>query len=299
LTYRPSYLAYVNNPSYNAFNHYGDLVINWPMNRLTLSLVQSSTVSSMVVRDLANHATQISFNTTLNATYEVGARTTLQASIGYSLLDYTQSQYYGSAQWTEQLWADYHWRDNVSTGVGVSVSETQVQDQPTQFGVAPQARASWVPMPKLTLQGSVGFQFLDYGTGASTVGNPIMSLTLRYQFYPESYVNLEAHRTQQSSSLLYAQNYVETGFSVSFTRRLFQRFNVILEGGYSNDQYQSTQTGLNTGRDDSYYFARAAADMLIGRRWGTGIFYERRSNTSSTLYSYDENMIGVRGSWGF
>ena len=299
VTYRPSYLVYMDHSGDNALNHYGDLQINFPLNRLTLNLVQNAAVSSMVVRDIANRATQMTFGTSLNATYELGYKTSLQGQFGYTRLDYSEGDYFASQQFSEQLWADYHFRDNLSAGVGAGISQTIISQQPTQIGVAPQFRASWLPLPKLTIEGSVGFEFRDYGTGASTAGDPIMRISARYQFRPESYTFIEAHRAQQASALLYAENYVETGFSAGVTHRLMDRFNVTLEGGYSNADYRSTQTGTSAGRTDNYYFVRTSADTMIAQRWGTGIFYERRSNSSSNVYSYDENMVGLRVSWGF
>ncbi|MFO1497448.1 MAG: hypothetical protein U1G07_03455 [Verrucomicrobiota bacterium] len=68
----------------------------------------------------------------------------------------------GSQQFGQQLWSDYHWSDRLSAGMGVSISELDVDGGSSQTSEGPEWRVNYTPTPQLSLRAAFGIQFRQF-----------------------------------------------------------------------------------------------------------------------------------------
>lgn len=303
--YRPGLRFFTEHSDLNTVDHNGLLDLRWPLNRLSLSLAQNVDVSSVVIRDIANRARQLRFGTIGRADYELSDRTSLQLSLTYDRYGYSgevsgAQNLIDSQQFGQQLFADYHWTSKISTGMGASFSQLDVEDAPLQTSEGPEWRVNYTPTANLTLSANVGVQFRQFDSDRSGTVEPVMRIKGSYSPRPGTVLGLEAHRAEFASGLQANQNFIETGVMGTVNQVLFRRFTGTLAAGYNFADYLATTEGVQAERSDSYYMVRTAIDWHITGNWSSGIFYEHTANSSDQGgFEYDHNIVGLRAGWSF
>ncbi len=303
--YRPGLRFFTDHSDLNTVDHSGVLDLRWPLNRLSLSLAQNVNVASVVVRDIANRAKQLTFGTIGSADYELSERTSLQLNLTYDRYGYS-GQVSGarnlidSQQFGQQVFADYHWTSKLSTGMGASFTQLDVEDAPFQMSEGPEWRVNYSPTPDLTVSANVGVQFRQFDSDRSGTVEPVMRIKSSYTPRPGTVLGLEAHRTEFASGLHAGQNFIETGFLGTVNQVLFSRLTGTLAAGYNFADYVATTQGVQANRTDSYYTVRSALDWNFTGNWSSGIFFEHTSNNSDQGgFDYDHNIVGLRAGWAF
>lgn len=303
--YRPGVLLFTDHSDLNTVNHAGNFELKFPFNRLTLGLAENVTVASMVVRDIGNRASQRSFSTVGTADYDFSDRTSFQGVLTYDRYDYEGEvkdgpPLRGSQQFGQQLWSDYHWSDRLSAGMGVSISELDVDGGSSQTSEGPEWRVNYTPTPQLSLRAAFGIQFRQFESGRSSTVEPVLRLNSTYQPRPGTSLTLEAHRAEMASGLNAGQNYVDTGFNFSINQVFLRRFAASLGGGYTMADYLTTETGGEIHRTDSYYSLRTSVNWNVADTVGLGLFYERTANDSNSgAFNFDHNIVGLQATWSF
>jgi hypothetical protein len=298
LSYRPSFMFYLDHSDLNSVNHFATFDVHWPLNRLTLGLSENVSAASMVVPDIGGRVMQRTFGTQGSANYEFSDRTSAQGVIRYDVWDYDQP-YISSRQWTEQLWLDYHLYDRLTVGAGLAISELAIDQAPSQLAEAPELRLNFTPNPRLKLSASAGLEFRQFDSRVPGTTEPVFRLGASYQLRPGTTFSLEGHRAEAASGLIPGANYVDTGFSAGVSEVLFSKWLLTFGGGYNTADYAAAQAGVNTQRSDSYYFLRAALGYSFIQGWGVGLFYERLANDSNSQFGFQQNIIGLQASWSF
>lgn len=298
VTYRPSYLAFIDHSRLNNLNHFGTVDIKWPLNRLTLSLQENVSVASVVVRDISDRAEQARYLTEATADYEISHRSSLNGVFDYERSDYG-GNFINYQQFTEQLRLDYHFGDRLTVGGGFSATQVVVDQGPGQSSEGPLVRATLTLNPEFSVTAQVGIQWLHFDSGAPVSLAETFNVTGLYQVRPGTSISLNARRAEQPSALLLGQNYTDTGFSLDLNQVLSRRLGLTFIGGYTQADYYATDVGVVTQRSDSYYFVRLTLNWAVTDKWTTGVFVDRSSNQSSGSFSYDHNVAGVQASWTF
>jgi hypothetical protein len=298
VSYRPSFLFYQDETELNSVNHFANVDLRWPLNRLTLGLAESISVASSVVRDVGERTMQRNYATQFSADYELGNRTSLHGSVGYDVLDYDKPLF-DTHQWTEQLFLDYNFSPTITAGAGVSLAQIQSEESPSQTSESPGVRINYQPLPRLNLGASFGLEFRQYDSDHAGTTEPVYRISGSYQLRRSTSASVEAHRSEQVSGSIAGANFIESGFSAGLTQVFLERFVGTLGGGYTQSDYHATESGVRTQRSDSYYFIRTSVGWSMSDNWGLGLFYERRANDSNSNVSFDQNVAGVQASWAF
>lgn len=298
LSYQPSFVFYTKHSDLNSINHSGSFSLIFPFNRLKLSLWANVGVASVIVRDIGDRATQQSYSVTGSADYELSDKTTLQGSVTYGRSDFG-GQFISSDQFTEQVFADYHFSDRLSTGVGVMATQFQVEDAPGQTSEGPQVRMEYKPNAQLKLSASFGVTMQQFEESSTAIAETF-SVGAAYQMRPGTMLTLDATRSEQPSGVDAGQNYTATSLTATVNQTLPHRMVLNLSGGYTQAEYYATQEGIATSRLDNYFFIRSDLTYSLSTAWNFGLFVEHDSNTSSGgNFGYDHNIAGLRAGWSF
>jgi hypothetical protein len=300
MTYRPSYLMFVDHSDLNNLNHNGNFELRFPLNRLTLSLREDVSAASVIVRDIGDRAVQETFATIGTADYVLSHRTTLQANLTYYRYDYGGGDFVGSQQFGQQLFTDYHFSPRTAVGAGVSISEMEVKDAPTQIAEGPLVRFNYLATSQLSVSASAGVEFRQFGTSQPGTTEPVLSLNAAYTVRPQTVLTLDASRTEFASGLNAGQNFVQTTFTAGISQLFLKKFTAVLAAGYTSADYVATESGVNVQRNDNYYFVRGQLDWAVQRSWTVGFFYQYTANNSSNgSFSYNQNVVGLNAGWAF
>lgn len=303
--YKPGLLFFAEHSEFNTVNHIGRVNVNWPLNRLSFGLAQTVNIASSVVRDIGNRAKQTTYGTLATAEYDMSERTSLEARFTYDLFDFeeeaTASQsLFGSQQFGEQIWADYHWGAKLSAGMGATFTQLDVEDGTFQTSIGPEWRVQFTPNPKLTLRTAVGVQMRRFDSDQPDTVEPVLRLSASYQPRSGTILTLDARRTEMASGLHAGQNYVDTGFTASVAQVFLRRFTAMLGGSYTMADYVATERGVAADRTDSYYSLRASVYWNMIESVNLSVFYERTVNDSSgDAFNYDHNVAGLQATWSF
>jgi hypothetical protein len=299
ISYRPSFVFYTDHSDLNSVNHNGTILVNWPLNRLSLSFEGNAFVAPVIVRDIGNRATETSYSMTATADYELSHLTFLEAGVGYSFTDYG-AQYINSQTWNEQLLLNYRFTPKLTLGAGVSLYQRSVENGPGQMSEGPLVRLSYVPTPRLTLTLGVGVQFQQFESGEGDTVTPTFLLSSSYQVRTGMNLTLDAHRSEVPSGVFIGQNYSETSFTASISQVLPHRITARLGGGYTLAEYYATQAGVQTHRTDGYYFFNTDLNYALTDAWSLGLYFQHSANSSNgNTYNYDHNIVGLRAGWSF
>jgi hypothetical protein len=319
LTYSPSFIFFTDHTDLNTINHYGSFRIDWPFNRLTLMLGEDITIATGIIRDVGNRATIISYSTRASASYQLSDVVSLDGSFSFVPAEYgapsyggigfgstipinypANSQLINSQQYNEQISMNYQVSSKLRTGVGISFTQTEVDQQPGQLGIGPFALASYNPDPHFTLSASAGFQTLQFDSGAPSVISPTFALSVAYKPQSDMTLTLSGSRSETPSAVTAGQNYSSTTFAGTLTRAFRHRINASLGGGYTLADYYATEPGVQTHRTDNYYFVTTSVNWTMTDRWNLGLYYQHSGNGSTAQsFVYDQNTVGLQLSWSF
>jgi hypothetical protein len=299
LTYQPAFVFYTDHSDLNSINHSGNVVLNWPLNRLTLSLQGNANSAPIIVRDIGNRAETTSFTAQGTADYDLSHLTFLEGIVGFSRYDYG-GQYIGSQSYNQQLTVNYRFTPKLTLGAGVSVIEIDAQDEPLQTSEGPQVRLTYVPTPRLHLSASAGVQFQQFGTSQSEGVAPIFTLSGSYLIRQGTSLSVDAHRSEQPSGVFAGQNYSDTGITASISQVLPHRITATLGAGYTLADYYTTQPGVQTSRTDNYYYVNTDVNYALTDRWSLALYFQHTGNSSNgNTFTYDHNIVGLRAGWSF
>ena len=268
------------------------------------SLSQSVAITSDPMIQTAQQTDQQSYSTSLGATYQINSEFSLQLNASQNLTDasgFTNSA--GSAwDWSTMDWLNYQVGPGVSTGVGMGFGYSSVASGPDMTYEDYQGRFSWQFAQKLTLSLNGGAQVRQFiNSGQSSLVSPLFGATLNYQPFPFTSLHVNASESVSSS---YFQNQVTQNTTVSggVSQRLFEKYFLSLNGGYTATTYKDSATGPQqfTGREDDVSFFSLGLSTAFFKRGTASVSYSI-SKTSSNYggYGYTSNQIGFQLSYGY
>jgi hypothetical protein len=297
LAYTPNFVFFVEQGKNNSIEHAASLAARWPMAKLTLGMGESFQSTSGSVTDVGNRVNQQSYSTTLTSHYAWTEKTSFEINGTYNIHDY--KNLIGSEDWSDANWINYQIKPKLSLSLGLTLGYNNVQRQPSQTYEESSVRATYIVTGKISVNGSIGGQWRQFGGGVPQQFGMIFGLGASYLPRDGTFFTLESHRRNDNSAVLAGQNYTTTGLNVSVRQRVFDKLFVILAGGIDQADYTATTTRVVATRKDTYYTGRLGLDYRVSDRWQAGVFYQYRRNNSTGPFGFDDNQFGVQGSYSF
>jgi hypothetical protein len=237
------------------------------------------------------------YNTQLNASYDLSGKTFLSSGVNSLVTHYDSSSLFSSAMISGNLFINYHYSDKTVVGIGGTGGYDIVdQPNPNQTFEQANARLSYQATDKISfnLSGGVEFRQFDHNSRGQYI-SPVFELSASYQPSDATSITLSGSRRTNNSGVLAAQDYAATIVDFGLRQRFLQRFYVGVNTGYQNSDYFSTVNGVSATRQDNYYFIEPSLDFSITRFWTFGGYYLHRQNDSSTeSFRFNDNQVGAR-----
>ena len=316
LDYAPGAIFYVDHSGANSLQHVIRLQGQYQFPRLSITLRQdvellegsnlnslSSTGRNPVPDVRLDTGGDIATNIyTTNGTfaYDLTGKTFLSGGIQYSVRDYHRSLI-GSERLSGNLLINYKYGPKLVIGLGGTVGYDWVDSNPNQLYEQINARISYEPSGKVSIEASGGIEFRQF-EGSSSSGahvSPVYELEVNYQPFDGTTLTLSGSGRTRNSAVLTGQNYVQTSIAISGRQRILQRIYVALAVGYENLSYFRTLDGGDAGREDKYFFVQPAIDLMLTRYCTLGVYYLHRQDDTIPIFEFNDNQFGLRTSITF
>lgn len=312
--YAPSIFLYADHDEANAVQHLLHLEGQYHFSRLTVRLSQdvqildgsnldiatgTDPVHDRVNVDVGGRTRVNIYTTNLGGSYYLSGKTFLSSQLGAAIYDY--STLLSSQAMFGNLFINYAYSEKLTFGFGGGGGYNFV-DEPTPDQTFQQAlaRFDYNPSGKIKITASGGVEFRESDGNDNTYVSPVFGLGLDYHPFDGSSVRMDLNRRVNNSAVLTGQDYTTTSITASVRQRLLRRFSVGVTGGYENSDYFSVVNGVQSDRNDDYFFIQPAVDVNVTRFWTVGAYYLRRQNSSSLeTYSFHDNQVGIRTSLTF
>lgn len=308
--YAPNVVFFANNSNANAVQHIIHLEGQRVFGRLSASLSQdiqilegsdirslTDTTGRQANIDVGARTRQNVYTTRLAASYDLSAKTFLSGGANYSRNDY--STLISSQQLAANVFLNYNYSPKLVVGLGGALGYTETDGStPTQHFEQVNLRATFNPGEKLSLSGSVGFEFRQFeGDTRGTYTSPVFELTASYRPFDSTTISLQGSRRTQNSAVISGSDFTDTNINFTVQQRFLQRIFVSLSAGYENAVYFSAFNGVDLSRSDNYYYLQVGIDTNITRYLQIGFYYlHREDSSSSAAFTFSDNQFGLRSS---
>jgi len=297
LNYTPSFVFYSSPAFQNTVNHSLSLEGATRYEAWSFSLSQTYTRAKDALVETASQTEEQTIGTSLGATYQLNNKVALVFGVSQTITLATQSAtnllVSDSTTWAANQGLHYLFVPQLTGTLTLSESYDSVQHGNNMTSEQLTGGLNWQVEERLTLSASVGFQVRQYsGGGASDTVDPVFTASARYQLFPETTLFISGARSQ-SPSLVAGEASTVTSVSGGVSQRLIGRFQLVLDGGYSHTEYDSTSSGSSVRNDDTTSFSASLSRSFLTR--GTAsVFYSHSYNSSSTGgFGYSSNQIGL------
>lgn len=311
-TYAPSFSIFANHSNADSVQHVIRLAAQRVFGRLAANLSQdvqlldgsdlrslTDTTGRQANIDVGTRTRENIYSTKLALAYDLSAKTFLSGGINYTRNDY-QSSLISSQEASGNVFFNYNYSPKLTVGLGGTFGYNDTDGPtPTQHYEQVNLRATFNPGEKLSLSGSVGFEFRQF-EGDSSHTSPVFELNASYKPFDGTAISLTGSRRTQNSAVVAGGDYTETNINLTVQQRFLQRIFVSLSAGYESAVYFSAFNGVDLTRSDDYYYLQFAVDTNITRYWTIGFYYLHREDSSSLDdFSFSDNQFGLRTSLMF
>jgi hypothetical protein len=307
LDYTPTISLYSDPTFKNTVNQYINLFGSTSYDDWKFGLSQNCALTSNPQVQTGQQTDQQEYITTLNAVCQLNSSLSLELGARQDLFFLNQSitnSGGNSLDWSTLDWLDYHWGQNVGTGIGAGVGYTQVEFGSDMTYEQAQARVNWHLARKINLAISGGAEFRQFlDSSGSMLISPVSSASIIYQPFDPTTLTLTGSRTVSPS---YFENLVSQIYNVNLglSQRLLGTLYLGLSGGYSRTQYKASgtpnPTDPNIGRDDDYTSFAVSLNTLIRKRGTASAYYSISRNLSNRAgFSYDSTQVGFQLTWRY
>lgn len=286
---------YTNNSDENRFNQAGTLFAQYRWAKLLAQLNSEFSVATGGNREVNTITTTRSLSNFLRFTYDYSGKTSFDFGFAQSasIVESFQNNY----QYEVRGGMSYQMFPKTSLGFeGVG----GVLDQPSeslQYYQQGRVRVNYVATGKLNFKLSAGVEAREFQGGGDIKISPVFSLGLDYRPFEGTSISLVGYRNLIGSSSVAGQDIIATGFDITATQRLFQKFTAGISFGFENDEYFSTGTAdaeSSTDRIDNYFYVRPSLRYSFVRWLSVNIFYEYRNQASNQASSvFYNNRFGM------
>jgi hypothetical protein len=306
LDYTPTWTFYSDPAFQDTADHAARFTARLPHPRGMLGVTQSYDSSYSLLIETGHQTHQILHSTTLDGTYKLGQRTSLEGSVGRSARDanavnaapeWTTSDW---VQWSANTWLHYEFSPRFSTSVGVTAGYAEVSVGADMTFIQPQIRLAWKVGDKLTFTAQAGEERRQFaGDSRPPLHSPVYSITGGYQVRPTTKFSLGASRSVSAS---YFANQVAKGesWNAGFEQRLLQRFYLAVDLSERRTHYLSVPVEGVVVRADRYRAFNVRLTTVLLEYVSLGLVYQTARNLSDrTSYALHTHQYGFEVSVRF
>jgi Putative beta-barrel porin 2 len=224
------------------------------------------------------------------STAEPGQTTITPVSTAESGQTTTNSQYEIKAGMNYQMFP------KTNTGFEVVGGIADQSSNPLQYYQQARLRLHYVATGKLNAKFSGGVEVREFeGTDLIRI-SPVFSLGLDYRPFDGTTLGVVGYRNIYPATSITGQDITATGFEISATQRILQKFIAGLAFGYENDVYLATseESPDDTDRVDNFIYVRPRLTYSFVDWLSASVFYEfRRTDSNQTTNSFYDNRVGM------
>ena len=297
--YTPGFNFFTENPRLNYTDQSQGLSAGYAFSRLALGLDEDFTRTDSKDNEVGNLVTVSRFDTKLRSRYEMTDRSSLEVNGRYDWLGYEDKAYHGYQEVRNEDWFNRLVGARLELAIGAAFGLVYPEASPDQTYEQGLVRGLYRLTGKLDVRASAGIELRQYDSGQSATVDPVLSLSAAYRPRDSTALTLEAHR-QQEPSYEGSYNYQTTGFNAGVRQQLSGELSASLTGGYNYGEYLLRTSGPSNNRRDNYLWVRATLDYEFSRHLKASLIYTLRLEDSSTdVYSYTDNIVGVQVAWRY
>lgn len=298
LDYVPSWTVYSSRSFQDTFNQNVKLAGGTSYGSWVLGLSQSYTKTAIPQVETATQTHQEVFATSLNGTYTINSKMSLDLGVNQNFSFAEQFQSY--REWSTMDWLNYHFWARFSTALGVGLGYDDLLQNPDMLFEQYQARIRWRVTDKISFQLHGGLEDRQFLSGGSSdILNPVFGGGIQYQPFQNTQISLNAYRVVAVSDLQ-GQVTENVGFDGSLKQRLLGRLFLDLSGGYNNVKYVSSGAGTPSNRMDDYYYLNTRLSTAFLKRGTVSIFYQLNEDASTqTGFSFTSHQVGFEISFAY
>ncbi len=224
------------------------------------------------------------------STAEPGQATITPISTTESGQTTTNSQYEIKAGMSYQMFP------KTSVGFEVVGGIADQSSDPLQYYQQARLRLNYVATGKLNVKFSGGVEVREFEGTDLIRTNPVFSLGLDYRPFDGTTLGVVGYRTIYPATSITGQDITATGFAISATQRILQKFIAGIVFGYENDVYLATseESPDDTDRVDNFIYVRPTLTYSFVDWLSADVFYEfRRTDSNQTINSFYDNRVGM------
>jgi hypothetical protein len=298
MEYAPAFLFYLDQTDLNDINHFARMDGVWNMAKLSLGFGQTFSYATDPVVDLGQRSERIAYDLRLTSRYPFGEKLSVNVDGTFHLEDYSDFNSYWDL--ANSNWINYDYSPKLNLGLGLVFGYNDIQDYTDQAYQQGRLRVIYALAEKLNLNASGGAEWRQYRSEIDDQITPVWDLALSYRPTEKTAVAVNLYQRYSSSAFYGSENYLSTGVGASVRQAIVGRLGVTLDGSFYHADYEATQGGVSSNREDDVVLIRVGLDTTLAERWTLGVFYDFQNNSSSDVnFDFDRNRVGVQASWRY
>ena len=283
-SYNGTYNYYFNNDELSAYNQGGSLMANYNGGAFTASLMVGLSTNDGANRYYQATVSEFSVNYSLNASYRMSAKTSLDGSFAQRLND-PNGGYTATGSSNANLSAMWHYSDRTQFGPGISYGTSSGETDNFRTTIGPTITVNYRLTGKVSLNSRIGLDFVQYEQ-ASDDTSISASINLNYRASELWGMNLSYHQGGQANPGYADGTQMISNLSLGYNRKILRAsWNIGI-----NYEMGGSGTNANPYSDevDSDYFSIT-----------TGLSMPVFTNASARIFmNWDQNGGGYSGTSG-
>ena len=298
-SYSPSASFFVDNSSQNSLDHSVRLDAQKRFGNFTVGLDGRYQRLSGATVELSDRVDRDEAGGRLRARYDFSGRTSLEVSAGWNAVDYRDTGFSDYTEWSAETFVGYQATGRTRLAVGGAVGVMDVDGGSSQDFSRGLVKVTTEATGKLTFEAKGGVEFRDTGAGSQTT--PVFNVTAEYRPTARTALGASLYSEVTASGSVTDENVTRTGAAMRVQQRLGSRLTAVIEAGYEQLSYESSEAGVpDGGREDDYFFVRPSLryEFTEGRR--AEIYYSLRKDDSSVSeFDFEANQTGLAIAFDF
>ena len=266
-----------------------------------LGLSQNFTYSSSPQVQTGTQTSEETFATGLTAGHQLNSK--LSVDLGFNQNLSFPTGFQSSKEWSTMDWLNYEFWPRLVVGAGAGLG--YVVATPNHLFEQLQGRVNWRATDKISFALHGGAEFTQFTDGgANSLINPIFGASIQYQPFDHTQLFLSASRSVNTS---YYQNQIteNTSLNGGVSQRLFQRYNLNVNGGYTWTTYVAAANGTPANSASQYYSINVSLGTTFLKRASASVFYTYSQNITAQAAAgpqglgYSSNQVGFTVGYSF
>ena len=279
---------FLKNTNLDALDNDAMLKTEFQFSKLTLGLQTEVQTLSTPDIEIGGRIHRTVYSGELDSKYQFGEKASVEANFNEKTTDYKKGAL-DSTEISNQEWFNYAVTPKIVSSLGARFDYINVQDNPGQTAEQLLWRTVYQAGAKLSVDASLGVEFRQIATGGHDRIDGVFGIGANYPPFDGTTLKLEASRQTVGSGSVFGEDIEVTGIDAEIHQRLFQKFYLALNAGYSNSVYREIDT-LSTQREDNYFYFRPSTTLYLTRWASLRLSYEFQSNQSTTTFGFTDNM---------